>query len=52
MWLKGEYMKKHLKLFSILIVTLAFLAGCTSDDTTNETTSEMTTEMTTVADEA
>lgn len=45
-------MKKHLKLFSILIVTLAFLAGCTSDDTTNETTSEMTTEMTTVADEA
>lgn len=42
-------MKKNLLLLSILIVTLALLAGCASDEPSEETTSEMTTA---VADEA
>ena len=42
-------MKKNLLLLSILIVTLALLAGCASDEPSEETTAEMTTA---VSDEA
>jgi predicted heme/steroid binding protein len=45
-------MKKYLILFSILLVTLAIFAGCTSDEPSKEVTTEVTSEMTTVADEA
>lgn len=41
-------MKKYLILFSILLVALAILAGCASDEPSEEVTAEMTT----VADEA